>query len=60
MENNLSLPAKNKVPDIKVDQFESQESNIICHYNFTMTANVPHKTQFTIKLGSQTAFVVEV
>ena len=60
MGNNLSLPAKNKVPDIKANQFESRESNIICHYNFTMIANVPHKTRFTIKLGSQTAFVVEV
>ena len=60
MGNNLSLPAKNKVPDIKADQFQSQESNIIYHYNFTMIASIPHKTRFTIKLGSQTAFVVEV
>ena len=60
MGNNLSLPAKNKVPDIKVDQFESWKSNIMCHYNFTMIANVPHKSRFTIKSGSQTAFVVEI
>ena len=32
----------------------------MCHYNFTMIANIPHKNRFTIKLGSQTAFVVEV
>ena len=60
MGNNLSLQAKDKVPDIKADQFEYRESNISWHYNFTMIANVPHKTRFTIKLGSQTAFVVEV
>ena len=44
MWNNLFLPAKNKVPDKKADQFGSQLSNIICHYKFTMIANIPHKT----------------